>query len=206
MTSERGAAVVVGRRERTKQANRQAILDAGRRVFSSVGFDAATIRDVVRESGLSPGTFYNYFRDKDEVFSVLIGDIMAELRPRVRAARSRAQTAEAFVRDAFAEAVEVLYANPANFGLIERSATAFRAYIFNGKELAGIFDELRQDMEVATRLGTLPRFPADLMTAAMVGATLEVCVLGVRAGRSSSELADFLGTLFTGAVGAFAGR
>ena len=53
----------VGRRERTKQANRAAILDAARDVFAEIGYGAATVRDVIRRTGLAAGTVYNYFPD-----------------------------------------------------------------------------------------------------------------------------------------------
>ncbi len=56
--------VKTGRRERNKIANRQAILNAGLEVFAATNFDNATISDLVKASGLSVGTFYNYFGDK----------------------------------------------------------------------------------------------------------------------------------------------
>ena len=40
--------------------------------------------------------------------------------------------------------------------------------------------------------------------AAMVGATIEVSVLGMRMGRSPEQIADFLGTLFLGGLLGFA--
>ncbi|HSJ99174.1 MAG TPA: helix-turn-helix domain-containing protein [Myxococcota bacterium] len=60
-----------GRRARTKARNRAEILNAARRVFAARGYGAATVRDVVRASDLSVGTFYEYVRDKDEVFRAL---------------------------------------------------------------------------------------------------------------------------------------
>src|SRR5687767_6908246 len=57
----RGAAGL-SRRAQNKQANREAILAAAQRVFLERGFEAVTIRDVVRETPLASGTFYNYFR------------------------------------------------------------------------------------------------------------------------------------------------
>ncbi|MDX6656088.1 MAG: hypothetical protein QOH62_881, partial [Solirubrobacteraceae bacterium] len=47
-----------GKREQTKAANRTAILDAARVVFSQIGYGAATVRDIVRETDLATGTFY----------------------------------------------------------------------------------------------------------------------------------------------------
>jgi AcrR family transcriptional regulator len=56
----------VGRREQSKAANRQAILDAARRVFAQLGYEAASVRDIIRGTELASGTFYNYFKSKEE--------------------------------------------------------------------------------------------------------------------------------------------
>ena len=53
--------VAAGRRERTKAANRAALLEAARDVFGELGFEAAGVRDIVRRTDLASGTFYNYF-------------------------------------------------------------------------------------------------------------------------------------------------
>ena len=44
-----------GKRERTKAVNREAILVAARRVFSDLGYGAASVRDIVRETDLATG-------------------------------------------------------------------------------------------------------------------------------------------------------
>jgi len=63
-----------GKREQTKTANRLAILDAAREVFGEIGFEAATVRDIIRRTNLSVGAFYNYYRSKEEVFDALADD------------------------------------------------------------------------------------------------------------------------------------
>ncbi|MEL6830116.1 MAG: TetR/AcrR family transcriptional regulator, partial [Pseudomonadota bacterium] len=41
-----------GKRARAKELNRQAILDAARIVFARLGYDACSIRDIIRETDL----------------------------------------------------------------------------------------------------------------------------------------------------------
>jgi TetR/AcrR family transcriptional regulator, transcriptional repressor of aconitase len=53
-----------------EEATRQRIVDAALRAFRQHGFHAATIQDVVRESGLSVGAIYSYFSGKDELLEV----------------------------------------------------------------------------------------------------------------------------------------
>ena len=84
------AAASTGRREQTKANNRAAIMQAARQVFSELGYDAATVRDVIRRTELASGTFYNYFPDKESVLRALMDDSWGEMRARVAEARRRA--------------------------------------------------------------------------------------------------------------------
>lgn len=51
-----------------KDAKRTAMMQASVRVFAKKGYHAATVRDVVKEAGVSVGTFYFYFPDKETLF------------------------------------------------------------------------------------------------------------------------------------------
>ena len=64
---------------RTRQRTGAALLKAARSVFSEIGFGAAGVRDIVRRTDLASGTFYNYFKDKEEIFEAVVGEMTAEL-------------------------------------------------------------------------------------------------------------------------------
>ncbi len=51
-----------------EQAVKARIVESALRVFAEKGYHGATIGDVVRDSGLSVGAIYTYFRGKDELF------------------------------------------------------------------------------------------------------------------------------------------
>jgi AcrR family transcriptional regulator len=57
-----------------KEGRRQAILLAALRCFARNGFHSTTIADIVRESGDCQGTFYVYFKTKDDVIAALADD------------------------------------------------------------------------------------------------------------------------------------
>ena len=75
-----------------EQAVRTRIVAAAVRVFAEKGYHGATMQDVVRESGLSIGALYTYFKGKDELFLAACesttGMGMGELATRVAAGRS----------------------------------------------------------------------------------------------------------------------
>jgi AcrR family transcriptional regulator len=53
-----------------EQAVRQRIVDAAITVFGEMGYQRATVQDVVRASGLSVGAVYTHFKNKEELFLV----------------------------------------------------------------------------------------------------------------------------------------
>lgn len=63
-------------------AKREQILDGAKRIFMSMGFDAASMNDITREAGVSKSTIYVYFANKDELFDAIME------RERMRLAQS----------------------------------------------------------------------------------------------------------------------
>jgi AcrR family transcriptional regulator len=72
------AAPGMTRRALAKQRTRQRLLGAARRLFTSRGYDAATIRDIASAADLSTGAVFASFSDKAELFNeVIIADCEA---------------------------------------------------------------------------------------------------------------------------------
>jgi AcrR family transcriptional regulator len=180
------AAAGVGKRERTKAANREAILVAARRVFSDIGYGAASVRDVVRETDLATGTFYNYFPDKESVLRALVDEITVEARARVRTARAAATTLEEFVSRGFRAYFEFLAEDPDTVALMRRNSGTIRT-MFNEPALGAGIEELRADLEAAVAQGRIPPHDADLMAVAMVGAGVEIACTWSSATRPTSS-------------------
>jgi AcrR family transcriptional regulator len=162
-----------GKRERTKQANRAAILEAAREVFSDIGYGAATVRDVIRRTDLAAGTFYNYFPDKESVFRALIEDAGVEARERVRAGRRASRDFEEFVRRGYVAYFSYVAEDPVTFELARRNAGTVRA-MFDEPTLGAGIDELREDLEEARARGLIGDLDCDYVAAAMVGVGVEI--------------------------------
>jgi AcrR family transcriptional regulator len=91
-----------------EQAVRDRIVRAATAVFAEHGFHRATMQDIVRESGLSVGAIYTYFRSKSELILAgcdLISDLeLGELRDRLSNVddyRQRVATALGFFFDQY---------------------------------------------------------------------------------------------------------
>lgn len=55
------------RRQRRGLERIEHILDAATRVFADVGYARATTNAIAAEAGISPGSLYQYFRDKQDI-------------------------------------------------------------------------------------------------------------------------------------------
>ena len=91
----------MGKRARAKEANRRAILDAAGTVFARIGYEAANIRDIIRETDLASGTFYNYFKSKEEVFEAIANDSVLRIRPLLRQAHEAASDLNSYLLAAY---------------------------------------------------------------------------------------------------------
>jgi AcrR family transcriptional regulator len=195
-----------GRRAATKAANRAAIIAAARTVFAEMGYGTATVRDVVRRTGLASGTFYNYFPDKESLFRAVLEETAAKVRARVQSARRGAGSLEEFVAAGYREYFDFLASDPEAFGLMRRNSGTIRAMFDEPIFGAGI-DELAADLRTAMRIGIVPRVDADYMAAAMVGAALEVGVAMVKRDPPDVEGAtQFATRVFLGGIERLADR
>jgi AcrR family transcriptional regulator len=59
-------------RDLVVRARREQIVGAATRVFAEKGFRRATTREVARAAGVSEGTIYNYFEDKDALLLTIL--------------------------------------------------------------------------------------------------------------------------------------
>lgn len=198
------AAAGTGKRERTKASNRRAILDAAQEIFTEMGYGAASIRDVVRRSGLAAGTFYNYFPDKQSVFQAVLEEHTTELRRRLREARGRARDAETIVREGFETYFSFIVEDRPLFEMLRRNAGTVRELFDTPALELGIL-ELREDLAA---LGALPgALDLDALAAAMGGVAFE---LGIRLSEQDppdvARAARFASELFLGGMDRLAGR
>lgn len=162
-----------GKREQTKAQNRQIILEAARKVFSDLGYGAATVRDIIRATPLASGTFYNYFKSKEEVFQAIQDESALRIRPRLHEERAKAKTIEAFISGSFRTFFEYVATDEDEFHAIRANTDTMRVRMDTPEIIAG-FQELRTDLEAAIATGLFPPVDADYLMAAIVGVAFEI--------------------------------
>jgi AcrR family transcriptional regulator len=78
------------RRWARTDATQQRILDAATDVFSTRGFSAATMADIVERSGASIGSIYHHFGGKRELFLAIYDRLSADVELRLAQGRDAA--------------------------------------------------------------------------------------------------------------------
>jgi len=164
----------VGKREQTKVQNRQAILDAAREVFGELGYEAATVRDIIRRTGLAAGTFYNYYRSKEEVFAALADDGARRFAPILKGLRGKGGALDTFVRDAIRAYFEFMADEHISWAA-RRPPGEMQPHVHGETpEMAAVFAEVKDAIENAITEGRGPVSDAEYMAAACIGIAREV--------------------------------
>jgi AcrR family transcriptional regulator len=101
VAGERTALHLVGDEDSSK---RRQILDGARKVFMNLGFDGASMGEIARSAGVSKGTLYVYFADKNRLFEAIVeeealekGEVAFNLSPERNVAITLLEFGEAYI-------------------------------------------------------------------------------------------------------------
>src|SRR5271166_663693 len=64
--------------ERRKARTRAGLLAAARHLFAARGLEHSTIAEIAEQADIAIGSFYNYFRTKEELLDALIEEALSE--------------------------------------------------------------------------------------------------------------------------------
>lgn len=200
-------AIKLGKRERNRIANRNAILAAARECFREKGYDRVTIRDIIRRTDLAAGTFYNYFTDKQDIFSALLTDFLANLNENLRTMREKAEREELFIRNTYLALFRATAADPVIYELAHRNDQTIQELF--GSDILGLaMSSLEEDVYAAIQRGLFPQIDAEYLSAAFFGVAYEMSLRVAKRSHDSvigpeeeaTRAADFATHLFMGGV------
>ncbi|MCB1178735.1 MAG: TetR/AcrR family transcriptional regulator [Leptospiraceae bacterium] len=161
------------KRENTKKSNRDKILIAARKVFGEKGLDGTNVRDIIRGSKLSTGTFYNYFKSKEEIFDVILDEIILDIHNKSRETWLKVwKSGAGDITKGFEEFFNIFQNNPDYLHFFSKNQRHVRELRYNGK-ISGILASLEGDIEEAIKEGKLPSFPVRFVTILLFGCVFE---------------------------------
>ena len=200
-----------GVRDLLVRARREQIVQAATRVFAQKGFRRATTREVAREAGISEGTIYNYFDDKDALLMAIMDQLNETERRAEDFRESLAGDFEGFFEGYLRRRMALIWEN----------REVFRVVLSEMLVDAGLREGyLREVLEPTMRIaeenfrsrmerGEVRHTDAPLATRSVAGAVLGVLVLGLlgdgEIGSRPDEVPDVLAGLLICGLGATEG-
>ncbi|MBC8212458.1 MAG: HTH-type transcriptional repressor FabR [Gammaproteobacteria bacterium] len=136
-----------GNRAQQKQKTRYRIIDAAFNLLSQErSYSSLSLREVTREAGIAPTSFYRHFDDMEALGLTLVDEGGLALRQLMREARQRLQGRGSVIQISVETFMEFIENSPQVFRLLlqERSGTtfAFRQAVF--RELQYFVTELAE--------------------------------------------------------------
>ena len=186
---------------------RQRLFDATLRLAAKTrSIHALGLREIGREAGLNPNTFYRHFRDLDELAHALVDDIGTELRRELRERRLRATAGE----DAAAQTVDYVF----DFALRRPEAISVAVREIHGaspslrlalrKLIDGIASDMAEDARTMKLTPGLDAISLHRLCAIVVEHIFYRCLDVIEQPRQRAQLlreaVEFITMLFAGAM------
>lgn len=168
--------ITTGKRETNKEINRLKIIESGIEIFSKKGISETTVRDIIRNTGLASGTFYNYFKTKEEVLIAAIDDAAYDLAKILEKGRRKASNIEEFIEfqvDPFFEMVSEL---PELFFIFSTNLDAVDRFTIQTPQMTLAIEDLKKDLELAIKNKIIPDVDIDYFSA-VFSSTIEAVAI-----------------------------
>lgn len=117
--------IVMGVRAQQKEKTRRSLVEAAFSQLSAErSFASLSLREVAREAGIAPTSFYRHFRDVDELGLTMVDESGLMLRQLMRQARQRIAKGGSVIRTSVSTFMEFIGNNPNAFRLLLWNAPA----------------------------------------------------------------------------------
>ena len=124
------------RQQAVTDVRRALVLDAARSAFFELGLEGASLREIAKRAGYTPGAIYSYFDSKEQVYGALLGESLARLNALVAAAPETLRAKATAFFDFYRE-------NPRDLDL--------GFYLFHGMQPRGLTPALNKPLNARLR-------------------------------------------------------
>ncbi|TDG00738.1 TetR/AcrR family transcriptional regulator [Paenibacillus piri] len=102
---------------------KEGIIEAALKLFEEQGYHNTKVSDIVREAGVAQGTFYLYFKSKEDLFRSIAESCLDEMAVAIKRNCSGSVKEESFYR-MMLETLEVYYDNKSILKILNRHGAA----------------------------------------------------------------------------------
>lgn len=88
---------------------RKKLINSAKRLFSKKGYYETKVSDIVADAGLSQGTFYIYFKSKEDIFKELVKDMSEKIIRLLKEYASKEDDIETIIKNATLDFFRIMY-------------------------------------------------------------------------------------------------
>ena len=158
-------------RDEKKLQTRQALMEgAMAQVATGRSFASLSLREVTRDAGVVPASFYRHFRDMDELGLALVDDTCQQLRKLIRAARTTQTPGDNMLAASVNTFLLYVEANRQAFHFLTRERYGGSKPIRDAiaREIRGFVVDLAADFAKFPHYNQLPRDDLEMMASLLV--------------------------------------
>jgi TetR/AcrR family transcriptional regulator, fatty acid biosynthesis regulator len=158
-------------RDERKQQTRQALMEAAlAMVATGRSFPSLSLREVTRDAGVVPASFYRHFRDMDELGLALVDETCQQLRKLIRAARTTQAPGDNMLAASVSTFLLYVNANRPAFHFLTRERYGGTKEVREAiaREIRGFTLDLAADFARFPHFNQLPRSDVEMMSTLLV--------------------------------------
>lgn len=184
----------MGKRLENKIRNEQEIVSTAIKLFIKKSDENTTISDIVAESNLAFGTFYNYFRSKREIWDKIIDNLMLN---HVYKERNQDTSIYNFIYNSLYPILESASKEPYK-KLIQTNPSTFREAYFRNKQIAINISVFERDMRASKLFIDLPDHYFRMTVYGILGSCFEILIQSYSNGDgfSGEQISDYVAVTF----------
>ena len=187
---------MASKHDQNRAEKRERLLRAAVEAFTETGFENTTVSDVVHRAGMTPSTFYNYYRDKDALRDELMELAAERMVAALARIRSTVTGPEQYFTLASRSLFQAMVDEAETATLLRRNLSLLRS-LLDHRALQPVYAALRADMEAAAAREHMDPIDFEYAGAVLRSVSLEIAV--VLLSRSAPEVegaVDFLSRVF----------
>ena len=165
------ASAAMAIRDERKQQTRQALMEAAlAMVATGRSFPSLSLREVTRDAGVVPASFYRHFRDMDELGLALVDETCQQLRKLIRAARTTQAPGDNMLAASVSTYLLYVNANRPAFHFLTRERYGGTKEVREAiaREVRGFTLDLAADFARFPHFNQLPRHDVEMMSTLLV--------------------------------------
>jgi AcrR family transcriptional regulator len=187
-------------RDLVVRARREQILGAATRVFAEKGFSRATTREVARAAGVSEGTIYNYFEDKDALLMAILDKLNETERRAEDFEEGMAADLRGFLEQYLRRRMSLIWENREVFRVVisEMLVNSELRKLYLQRVVEPTMRIAEENFRSRMEQGEVREMDAPLAMRSVAGAVLGVLVLGLLGDEEINSRSDEVSDVLAG--------